>query len=62
WDVLEGEDGRLFYLDCNPGPFVMWIGPQFVQVVFRQLARYLITYARTGSIQESSKAVSPWRP
>ena len=21
WDAILGEDGRLTYLDCNPGPY-----------------------------------------
>lgn len=62
WDIIESTDGRYYYLDCNPGPFVMWIGPENVQAVFRQLARYLITFAQTGSIESAAARVEPWRP
>ncbi len=62
WDVILDDSGTLTYLDCNPGPFVMWIGPDFRREVFLQLAGYLIAFARTGSVQEASGAVAPWRP
>ncbi|MCY3019297.1 MAG: ATP-grasp domain-containing protein [Planctomycetota bacterium] len=62
WDVILTEDGRCCPLDCNPGPYIMWIGPDFVRVVCQQLARYLITYARTHSVAEASKRIEPWRP
>ena len=62
WDVIIAEDGRIVYLDCNPGPYLLWIGPQFVEVVFRQLARYMIAYARTHSVPESSAQITAWKP
>lgn len=62
WDAFATPDGRLVLLDCNPGPYVMWIGPEFVRAVFFQLARYLVAYARTHSGAEAAKLVSPWRP
>jgi len=62
WDVIAAKDGRYVYLDCNSGPYVMWIGPVYRTHVFRQLARYLVTYARTGDLQKASKAVEAWKP
>ncbi len=62
WDVLVGESGRYSYLDCNPGPYLMWIGPENVRAVFGGLARYLIAYAETGSVEEASKRVEPFTP
>ena len=62
WDIIEADDGRYVYLDCNPGPYVMWIGPAFVRIVFRQLARYMIAFTRTGDLEAASRQVTPWRP
>ena len=62
WDVIAAEDGRYVYLDCNSGPYVMWIGPEYRSHVFRQLARYLVTFARSGDIDKASEAVEAWKP
>jgi hypothetical protein len=62
WDVLEGDNGRYVYLDCNPGPFILWIGPEHTRVVLRALARYMLTFAQTRSLEVSSAAVHPWHP
>lgn len=62
WDVLEGKDGRYVYLDCNPGPFILWIGPENTRVVLQALARYMLTFARTRSLEEAAAAVRPWHP
>ena len=62
WDILASEDGRYVYLDCNPGPYIMWIGPEFVRIVFNELARYMIVFARTGSLQEASSSVNRYLP
>lgn len=60
WDILATTTGEHIYLDCNPGPYIMWIGPHFVQVVFRQLALYMVTFARSGSLHSAAAAVTPW--
>ena len=62
WDIMVTDDGRHTYLDCNPGPFILWIGEEFVDGVLVQLARYLITYAGSGSIADAASAVTPWSP
>lgn len=46
WDAMEGADGRLRLLDCNPGPFVMWLPEPYRRTVFGALARYLVAGAR----------------
>ena len=58
WDVMATADGRYVYLDCNPGPWLMWIGDTYVRGVLGELAKYMITYARSGSISDASAAVS----
>ncbi len=58
WDVIAGDDGRYSYLDCNPGPYIMWIGPENVRRVFQQLGTYMLTFARSGSLAEASAAVT----
>jgi hypothetical protein len=40
----------------------MWLGSEYVRVVFEQLAAYLIHYANTGSLTEAADRVQPWRP
>jgi hypothetical protein len=62
WDIIESPSGGYTYLDCNPGPYVMWIGTEFVEAVFRQLAAYMISFARSGSLSEASSKVVPWLP
>lgn len=61
WDVMMLDDGRLCYLDCNPGPYVMWIGSEFRSIVFDRLAAYLVTYARSRSLEEAAASVLQWR-
>lgn len=53
WDAIEGEDGGLCYLDCNPGPFVMWLPEAARRTVFGSLARYLIAFAETSEAPKS---------
>jgi glutathione synthase/RimK-type ligase-like ATP-grasp enzyme len=62
WDIIATEDGRYVYLDCNPGPYILWIGSEYTHAVLRQLAVYMLTYARTHSLEEASSQVQPWRP
>lgn len=62
WDILATSDGRYFYLDCNSGPYIMWVGEENAAIVLRELARYMIAYARTRSVPEAARAVRPWQP
>lgn len=57
WDILETRDGGYYYLDCNPGPFILWIGDDNTHTVFTALARYLVSYANTGSLEQASAEV-----
>jgi hypothetical protein len=54
WDAILGDDGTLTYLDCNPGPFVMWLPPEHRRTVFGSLAQYLIDFARTGVLEQAA--------
>lgn len=60
WDIMVTPQGRHLYLDCNPGPYILWIGERFVEAVLTQLARYLLAYAATGSVARASARVEPW--
>lgn len=57
WDAIQDDSGRLCYLDCNPGPFVMWLPPAWRHHIFSALARSLVTFAQTGSLEAASAAV-----
>lgn len=57
WDIIEGPGGRYAYLDCNPGPYILWTGAEFSRAVMDQLAAYLIGYAETRSVAEASARV-----
>lgn len=59
WDILAAKDGRFAYLDCNPGPFILWIGQNNTRAVFEQLANMLQTYAESRSIEQAYEAVVP---
>ena len=58
WDAIEDADGRLRYLDCNPGPFVMWLPDDARARVFGGLARYLAGFAETGDLAHAAARVS----
>lgn len=58
WDAIARPDGRLSYLDCNPGPFLGWLPEASRKYVFACLARYLIGFAETGSLESASAAVA----
>ena len=62
WDILATEDKRYVYLDCNPGPYIMWIGPEYRHFVLKQLAVYMLSYARSRSPEEAASRVRSWRP
>jgi glutathione synthase/RimK-type ligase-like ATP-grasp enzyme len=62
WDILAMPDGRYIYLDCNPGPFILWIGEEYARAVLLQLAKYMLGYARTRSISEAASQVQAWQP
>jgi len=57
WDAILGPDGKLTYLDCNPGPFVMWLPAEHRRTVFSALARYMVGFARSNSLDEAARQV-----
>lgn len=61
WDIIVTDDFRYVYLDCNRGPYVMWIGPVFRKHVFKQLARFMVSYAQSGCLQTAASKVEPWK-
>ena len=60
WDIIESRDGRYVYLDCNPGAYILWTGPEFSRAVLEQLGEYMIGYAETGSVTQASARVRPY--
>jgi len=59
WDILAARDGRYAYLDCNPGPFILWIGEKNTHAVFSRLADFMIAYTQSGDLQTAYRAVTP---
>lgn len=51
WDVIMTDAKLIVYLDRNPGPYLMWIGPEIRLAVFRQLAKYLVAFARAERLE-----------
>jgi hypothetical protein len=62
WDAILTEDGRAMLLDCNPGPYLMWIGDRNVRAVYGRLAAFMIRYALSGSRAEAAALVEPCEP
>jgi glutathione synthase/RimK-type ligase-like ATP-grasp enzyme len=58
WDVIIDENGKIFLLDCNPGPYIYWIGGYFTRLVKAELAKYLVTFAETGSLEQAELSTS----
>jgi hypothetical protein len=59
WDILAANDGRFSYLDCNPGPYILWIGKKNTRAVFRCLADFMIEYSESGSMEDAYNAITP---
>lgn len=62
WDLIVTPAGQHVYLDCNPGPYILWIGEAYSHAVLKQLAIYLVTYAQTRSIEAAASCVTPTHP
>lgn len=56
WDAILTPDG-IVLLDCNPGPYIGWIGERFMRLVLHETARFLLTWCRTRCLDEASAAV-----
>jgi hypothetical protein len=61
WDIMVTAASRYTWLDCNPGPYILWIGEHYVAAVLTQLARYLVAYAQTGSVAAAAARVEPFQ-
>lgn len=59
WDILAAKDGRFAYLDCNPGPFILWIGKENTRAVFQRLADFMIDYSNSRSLKSAYEAIKP---
>lgn len=57
WDVIVSKDDKLWLIDCNPGPYIFWIGEYFTRLYMAELAKYFVKYAETGSIEEANEVV-----
>jgi len=60
WDVIRDGFGSIHCLDCNPGPYIMWLGDDQRRHVFVQLARFLLSFAETNSLPLARGAVAPF--
>lgn len=54
WDVMIDEDGNYFLLDCNPGPYIFWLGNYFTRYIMSNLAMYLKNYVKSNCIKTAS--------
>lgn len=61
WDAILDDAGCLHYLDCNPGPNLMWLQPAHRSAVLAQLARFLVAAAATGSRAAAAARVEACR-
>ncbi len=58
WDAIIGEDDKIYLLDCNPGPYIYWIGSYFTRLVKSELARYLVAFAESGDEEIAEGSIS----
>lgn len=58
WDAIIDSNKRIFLLDCNPGPYIFWIGNYYTRLVMSELAKYLIVYSKNNSLAEANESVS----
>jgi hypothetical protein len=56
WDAIRTPAGMVL-LDCNPGPYLGWIGERFARLVLHETARFLLAWCRTRSLEAASSAV-----
>ena len=62
WDAIIDEDDKIYLLDCNPGPYIFWIGEHFTRLVLAEAAKFLIAYTQNNSLEEAYEAVSEIKP
>lgn len=57
WDAIIDKNNEIFLIDCNPGPYIWWIGPYFTRYVMSHLAKFMITYSQTKDIDEANNSL-----
>lgn len=57
WDILLDKDGNGFLVDCNPGPYILWIGSHYARYVMRRLGQYMIGWAIHRDVEKVDRAV-----
>ncbi len=58
WDIIiDKKTGQGFLLDCNPGPYIYWIGDYYTRKVMGELAKYFKNFDKTTSLAQAEKAV-----
>lgn len=62
WDVIAEQNDKIYLLDCNPGPYIYWIGGYFTRLVKSEMAKYLVAFADSGSIEKAEDATSKPNP
>lgn len=62
WDLIVNPEGRIYYLDCNPGPYLLWVGAEYSRFILRQLAAFMLAYARHRCLAEASRQIMSWPP
>jgi hypothetical protein len=62
WDAIIDKNNRIYLLDCNPGPYIFWIGNYYTRLVLGEFAKYLIAYSKNNSLDEANESVSEVEP
>lgn len=55
WDVILDKKGNYFLLDCNPGPYIYWLGSYFTRYVMSTLAGFIKNYFSCNCIKAVSE-------
>ncbi|MBU2488992.1 MAG: hypothetical protein KKA60_06340 [Proteobacteria bacterium] len=56
WDAVLCRETPVL-LDCNPGPYVLWLGLDHARKIFLELAGFLVEFARTQSVDRAARSV-----
>ncbi|MFP4476394.1 MAG: RimK family alpha-L-glutamate ligase [Desulfatibacillaceae bacterium] len=49
WDAILADSGDLYLLDANPGPYLLWLGERWADLVLDALAAMLTTIRKASS-------------
>jgi hypothetical protein len=58
WDALIDENGKIFPVDGNPGPYIYWIGDYLTRVVMSKLAQFMVAFSESNSITLANKSIT----